>query len=140
LSFQSSSQKIIGICKSRAPAGFGLHRLVSVGFGWLRLASATLSHRSHRSHRRHREKIVVPHHYFERDFALKELHSLQSKRDQHAGACSDRQFVDLCKILGREALVNDPMFQKNPERVQHREELIAELSALFLPFQADELI
>jgi crotonobetainyl-CoA:carnitine CoA-transferase CaiB-like acyl-CoA transferase len=53
---------------------------------------------------------------------------------------SDRQFVDLCKILGREGLAHDPRFQKNPERVQHREELIAELSALFLPLRADEFI
>lgn len=42
---------------------------------------------------------------------------------------NDRQFRTLARLLGREALGDDPRFATNPDRVAHRDELRAELEA-----------
>ena len=53
---------------------------------------------------------------------------------------SDAQFTSLCKVLGCEALADDPRFHINAERVKHREDLVAELNAkAFQASRADVL-
>jgi len=47
-------------------------------------------------------------------------------------AGNDRLFALLCVELGAEDLVADPRFRANPDRVEHREELIAELERHFV--------
>ena len=42
---------------------------------------------------------------------------------------NDRQFRTLARLIGREALGDDPRFATNPARVAHRDELTAELEA-----------
>ena len=42
---------------------------------------------------------------------------------------SDAQFTSLCKVLGCDALADDPRFHINAERVKHREDLVAALNA-----------
>ena len=45
---------------------------------------------------------------------------------------NDRQFQALCEIVGSSALKHDPRFQTNPDRVEHRSELVAILTRSFL--------
>jgi formyl-CoA transferase len=53
-------------------------------------------------------------------------------------ACgNDAQFLALCRVLGHAA---DDRFATNPLRVQHREELVGELSALTAGRRVDELL
>lgn len=54
------------------------------------------------------------------------------------GAGNDRQFASLCRILGREDLIEDPRFKDNPSRVKHRDELIPILESVLLTRTADE--
>ncbi len=42
---------------------------------------------------------------------------------------NDRQFRALCAVLGRPVLADDPRFATNPDRVGHRDELAAALTA-----------
>jgi crotonobetainyl-CoA:carnitine CoA-transferase CaiB-like acyl-CoA transferase len=44
---------------------------------------------------------------------------------------TNRLFADLCRLLRREDLLDDPRFASNPLRVRHRPELMAELKPLF---------
>jgi formyl-CoA transferase len=44
---------------------------------------------------------------------------------------TDRQFRDLCKIIGNEALADDPCYATNSARVANREELVAILQSAF---------
>jgi crotonobetainyl-CoA:carnitine CoA-transferase CaiB-like acyl-CoA transferase len=44
---------------------------------------------------------------------------------------TDRQFRDLCKIIGDESLANDERFSTNERRVEHREALVAILQDAF---------
>jgi crotonobetainyl-CoA:carnitine CoA-transferase CaiB-like acyl-CoA transferase len=46
-------------------------------------------------------------------------------------AGNDRLFALLCRELGAEDLVHDPRFRTNPDRVEHRDELIALLEPFF---------
>jgi formyl-CoA transferase len=54
-------------------------------------------------------------------------------RDQHftIAVGNDRQFAQLCDIVGQPDLATDPRFATNPQRVAHREELIPLLAAAF---------
>jgi len=45
---------------------------------------------------------------------------------------SDKQFESLCRVLNLPELLTDSMFETNAFRVQHREELYAQLKAAFL--------
>jgi crotonobetainyl-CoA:carnitine CoA-transferase CaiB-like acyl-CoA transferase len=47
------------------------------------------------------------------------------------GVGSDGQFRRLCAVLARPSLAEDPRFRTNPERVAHREALVAELEKVF---------
>ncbi len=47
-----------------------------------------------------------------------------------AGAGSEELWVRCCKVLGAEGLVEDPRFVDNAARVQHRDELTAELELI----------
>ncbi|MCM8750456.1 CoA transferase [Thermomicrobiaceae bacterium CFH 74404] len=51
---------------------------------------------------------------------------------------NDRQFRQLCRILGMEELADDPRFATNPQRVAHRDELIPLLQAVFETRDADD--
>ena len=51
---------------------------------------------------------------------------------------TDRQFRDLCKIIGNEALADDERFATNSARVENREELVAILQAAFEQKDAEE--
>jgi len=51
---------------------------------------------------------------------------------------NDRQFRQLCQILGEPQLADDPRFATNPQRVQHRETLIPLLQERFLQRDAAE--
>ncbi|MBC7811393.1 MAG: CoA transferase, partial [Burkholderiales bacterium] len=44
---------------------------------------------------------------------------------------NDRQFADLCKLLGRSELAADPRYVTNPTRVQNRETLVPLLQRIF---------
>jgi crotonobetainyl-CoA:carnitine CoA-transferase CaiB-like acyl-CoA transferase len=44
---------------------------------------------------------------------------------------NDRQFADLCRVLGEPSLAADPRFAGNPARVEHYDELLAALAPLF---------
>src|SRR5947199_557476 len=43
---------------------------------------------------------------------------------------NDNQFAKLCAVLGQADIANEPSYRTNSDRLQHREELIARLSAL----------
>lgn len=48
-------------------------------------------------------------------------------------ACgNDRLYQTFCHLIGRDELANDPRFSTNPQRVQHRAELIPQLQEEFL--------
>ncbi len=51
---------------------------------------------------------------------------------------TDRQFRDLCRIVGDESLADDPRFATNSARVEHRQELIEILQDAFQTRDADE--
>ncbi len=53
---------------------------------------------------------------------------------------NDRQFRDLCAVLGEPMLADDPAFATNADRVAHRAPLVARLSALTAGRAAGELI
>jgi crotonobetainyl-CoA:carnitine CoA-transferase CaiB-like acyl-CoA transferase len=56
-------------------------------------------------------------------------------------ACgNDSQFVALCQSIGLAHLPDDPRFRRNADRVAHREEIVALLSAHFLGRSADEWV
>lgn len=54
------------------------------------------------------------------------------------GVGNDRQFRDLCKIIGRPELADDPRFASNSDRVAHRDELIPMLEEIFVTRDASE--
>lgn len=51
---------------------------------------------------------------------------------------NDRQFRQLCRIVGKEELADDPRFATNPQRVAHRDELIPLLQSVFETRDAEE--
>lgn len=53
-------------------------------------------------------------------------------------AGNDRLYQSLCHLLGREELATDPRFATNPQRVQHRAELLPILQDLFLQRDTDD--
>lgn len=58
-----------------------------------------------------------------------------------AVACgNDQQFRRLCDVLDRADLAEDPRFRHNPDRVEHRTELIAELEAALARRGAEEWV
>ena len=54
------------------------------------------------------------------------------------GAGTDRQFARLCAVVDRPGLAADPRFRTNPERVRHRDALVAALTEAFRARAADE--
>jgi crotonobetainyl-CoA:carnitine CoA-transferase CaiB-like acyl-CoA transferase len=44
---------------------------------------------------------------------------------------ADRQWQRFCRAVGREEWASDPRFRTNPDRVEHRQELIPQLQQLF---------
>ena len=57
-----------------------------------------------------------------------------------AGAGNDRQFGDLCAVLGLPELASDLRFRTNPDRVVNRAELIPRSQAAFLTRDAEEWV
>jgi crotonobetainyl-CoA:carnitine CoA-transferase CaiB-like acyl-CoA transferase len=56
-------------------------------------------------------------------------------------ACgNDKQFRQVCALIGKLELVDDPNFATNPARVTHRTELIGLLSAVFVTRRKDEWV
>lgn len=53
---------------------------------------------------------------------------------------SDRQFRDLCGLLNISELANDPLFQTNPVRVQHRAKLNEHLRDCFIRLVSNEIL
>lgn len=53
---------------------------------------------------------------------------------------NDGQYAKLCKLLGAPELIDDPKYQNNAGRLQHKDELIAKLSALTSKIKRDELL
>ncbi|MBX6378767.1 MAG: CoA transferase, partial [Clostridia bacterium] len=54
-------------------------------------------------------------------------------------AClTERFWQNLCRAIGREELMEDPRFRTNPDRCDHRDELIPVLEAIFLERGAAE--
>ncbi len=45
---------------------------------------------------------------------------------------SEKQWSSFCRAIGREDLERDERFRTNPDRVRHREELVAELERVFI--------
>ena len=59
----------------------------------------------------------------------------------YLGVQSDREWATLCRdVLARPELIDDPRFARNPERVEHDDELTAILEAAFADQTADELV
>lgn len=50
---------------------------------------------------------------------------------------TDRQFRELCRIIGNEALADDERFLTNADRVEHRDDLIPILEAAFVTRDAE---
>ena len=63
-------------------------------------------------------------------------------RDQYItlGVGNDRQFQALCAALGRPELGTNPRYATNPQRVEHRDELVAQLQAAIEIRDAAELL
>jgi crotonobetainyl-CoA:carnitine CoA-transferase CaiB-like acyl-CoA transferase len=53
---------------------------------------------------------------------------------------NDNQFVKLCQVLGAPELGQDPAYKDNIGRLQHRNELVAKLSALTVRMKRDDLL
>jgi crotonobetainyl-CoA:carnitine CoA-transferase CaiB-like acyl-CoA transferase len=53
---------------------------------------------------------------------------------------NDRQTRDLCRVLGVEALADDPRFRRNADRIAHREALISLLEERTKTFRAADLL
>jgi crotonobetainyl-CoA:carnitine CoA-transferase CaiB-like acyl-CoA transferase len=53
---------------------------------------------------------------------------------------NDRQFQNLCKVLGLEALAHDPAYSDNGQRVIHRSALYAQLQAQAARFEREDLL
>ena len=53
---------------------------------------------------------------------------------------NDAQYVRLCHLLGAPELAEDPKYKNNAGRLEHRDELIAKLSALTSRFKRDDLL
>lgn len=53
---------------------------------------------------------------------------------------TDRQFQDLCKILGKAEIAQQPQFKTNAARVKNRLELASILKPLFSMYKRDELL
>ena len=59
----------------------------------------------------------------------------------YLGVQSDREWATLCRdVLARPELIDDPRFARNPERVEHDDELTATLEAAFADQTAEELL
>jgi crotonobetainyl-CoA:carnitine CoA-transferase CaiB-like acyl-CoA transferase len=56
------------------------------------------------------------------------------------GGANDGLYRRLCAALERPDLADDPRFATNPARVEHREELVAELGRVFVERPADEWV
>jgi crotonobetainyl-CoA:carnitine CoA-transferase CaiB-like acyl-CoA transferase len=63
-------------------------------------------------------------------------------RDGHVivGANNERLWEKLCAAVGRPALLDDPRFEGNGERMAHREELVAELESALAARGTDEWV
>jgi crotonobetainyl-CoA:carnitine CoA-transferase CaiB-like acyl-CoA transferase len=53
---------------------------------------------------------------------------------------NDGQYVKLCQLLGGPELAEEPKYKNNAGRLQHRDELIAKLSALTSRLKRDDLL
>jgi crotonobetainyl-CoA:carnitine CoA-transferase CaiB-like acyl-CoA transferase len=53
---------------------------------------------------------------------------------------NDAQYVRLCQLLGAQELADEPKYKNNAGRLQHRDELIAKLSALTSRLPREELL
>jgi crotonobetainyl-CoA:carnitine CoA-transferase CaiB-like acyl-CoA transferase len=53
---------------------------------------------------------------------------------------NDRQYRDFCRLLGDDSLADDPRFQTNAGRSDHRVELVERLRTLVAPWSSDELL
>src|ERR1700720_1414247 len=53
---------------------------------------------------------------------------------------NDNQFAKLCALLGAPEIPNEPKYRANSDRLQHREELIARLSAMTKQWPRAELL
>ena len=60
--------------------------------------------------------------------------------DVAVAAANDGLFERLCAAVGRPALAEDERFRTNDRRVEHREELVAELSAVFAARSSGEWV
>lgn len=67
--------------------------------------------------------------------------TFKAKDKEFIIACgNDKQFKDLCLAIGLPELLQEVKFQRNQDRVKHREELIALLSEYFLGKNAKEWV
>jgi crotonobetainyl-CoA:carnitine CoA-transferase CaiB-like acyl-CoA transferase len=53
---------------------------------------------------------------------------------------NDNQFAKLCAVLGEPGIAQEPRYLANSDRLQHREELIARLTALTLKWKRNDLL
>ncbi len=53
---------------------------------------------------------------------------------------NDRQYADFCKVLGAPELATDPKYINNVNRLKHRDELVAKLTALTLQIKRQDLL
>ena len=94
--------------------------LINVAMGWLNLGQE-----GERWGAQH--PSVVPYDAFK----TKDLYIV-------CGAVNDKQFLSLCKLVGKPELASDERFNNNDVRVKHREELNAILNELFVTKTTDE--
>jgi crotonobetainyl-CoA:carnitine CoA-transferase CaiB-like acyl-CoA transferase len=53
---------------------------------------------------------------------------------------NDRQYADFCKVIGAPELATDPKYINNVNRLKHRTELVAKLTALTLQIKRQDLL
>lgn len=56
------------------------------------------------------------------------------------GATNQKLWTQLCEVLDRKELLEDPRFRTNPDRLANREELVAELEKTFVTCTSDEWV
>ena len=75
-------------------------------------------------------------------FAFTSPYGVFNGRDREffMGAADNRMFGSLCDLIGRPDLVDDERYKTNGDRIEHREELHAEIMPIFAAREAEEWV
>ena len=73
-------------------------------------------------------------------WAIYEVFETSDDEQVFVGVVSDTQWVKFCDVFGLNALGNDPNYAANADRVQRRDQLIPQVTALFKQFTKKDLM